>query len=95
MTSSSAIRRRRYVMVDDKLRILVRMKQIWKDRLTTIFPRQGHYALDPKNISAYPSADLTIEHIGDLVDCDLSALLGATKTGAHDRSNHEADPTTA
>ncbi len=86
---------RHYVMVDDKLRILDAMKQIWEDRLTTIFPRQGHYALDPKNISAYPPADLTIEHIGDLVDCDLSALLGVTNTGVHDRSNHEADPTTA
>ncbi len=86
---------RRYVMVDDKLRILAAMKKTWKDRLMTIFPRQGHYALDPKNISAYPSADLAIEHIGDLVDCDLSALLGATNMGLHDRSNHEADPTTA
>ena len=46
---------RRYVMVDDKLRILAAMKKIWEDRLTTVFPRQGHYALDPKNISAYPA----------------------------------------
>jgi len=68
---------RHYVMVDDKLRILAAMKQIWGDRLTTIFPRQGHYALDPQNIAAYPAADLTVERIGDLVNCDLSALLGA------------------
>ncbi len=40
---------RHYVMVDDKLRILAAMKQVWADRLTTIFPRQGHYALDPDN----------------------------------------------
>ena len=59
---------RHYVMVDDKLRILAAMKQVWADRLTTIFPRQGHYALDPKNISAYPAADVTVERIGDLVN---------------------------
>jgi len=64
-----------YVMVDDKLRILAAMKKIWGDRLTTVFPRQGHYALDPKNVRDYPAADLTVERIGDLVDCDLSALL--------------------
>ena len=45
---------RHYVMVDDKLRILAAMKEIWGDRLTTVFPRQGHYALDPKNLAAYP-----------------------------------------
>jgi len=58
---------RRYVMIDDKLRILAAMKRIWKDRLTTIFPRQGHYALDSGNSAAYPPADISIEHIGDLV----------------------------
>ena len=72
---------RRYVMVDDKLRILAAMKKIWGGRLTTIFPRQGHYALDPKNITAYPAADLTVERIGDLVNCDLPAPPGATGAG--------------
>ena len=67
---------RHYVMVDDKLRILADMKKVWRDRLTTIFPRQGHYALDPTNIDKYPAADVTVERIGDLVDCDLSTLLG-------------------
>ncbi|MGZ8233358.1 HAD family hydrolase [Methylobacter tundripaludum] len=70
---------RHYVMVDDKLRILAAMKRIWGDRLTTIFPRQGHYALDPENIAAYPPADITIEHIGDLIDYDFSTLLGIAK----------------
>jgi hypothetical protein len=65
---------RHYVMVDDKLRILAEMKKVWGSRLTTIFPRQGHYALDPHNIDKYPAADVTVEHIGDLVDCDLSVL---------------------
>jgi FMN phosphatase YigB (HAD superfamily) len=64
---------RRYVMIDDKLRILTAMKKIWKDRLTTVFPRQGHYALDPANVAAYPPADITIERIGDLVNIDFAA----------------------
>jgi hypothetical protein len=51
------------------------MKDIWGDRLTTVFPRQGHYALDSKNVAAYPPAALTIEHIGDLVNYDLADLL--------------------
>jgi FMN phosphatase YigB (HAD superfamily) len=70
---------RHYVMVDDKLRILAAMKRIWGDRLTTVWPRQGHYALDSKAIATYPPADLTIERIGDLVNYGLPALLGAFK----------------
>ena len=66
---------RHYVVVDDKLRILAAMKQAWGGRLTTVFPRQGHYALDAKNIAAYPPAALTIERIGELVHYDLAALL--------------------
>jgi FMN phosphatase YigB (HAD superfamily) len=62
---------RRYVMVDDKLRILAAMKAIWGSRLTTVFPRQGHYALDRANIAAYPPADITIERIGDLTGLEL------------------------
>lgn len=56
-----------YVVVDDKLRILTAIKEIWGQRVTTVFPRQGHYALDEKAISIYPPADHTIERIGDLV----------------------------
>jgi hypothetical protein len=70
---------RRYVMVDDKLRILAAMKRIWGDQLTTVWPRQGHYALDPQAIAKYPPADVTIERIGDLVNYDLTALLDAAK----------------
>jgi FMN phosphatase YigB (HAD superfamily) len=61
----------RYVMVDDKLRILTAMKGAWGDSLTTIFPRQGHYALDPKQIAAYPAADVTVERIGDLLNLSI------------------------
>jgi len=66
---------RHYVMVDDKLRILAAMKAIWRERLTTIFPRQGHYALDPGILAAQPAADITIECIGELADLDLSPLI--------------------
>jgi FMN phosphatase YigB (HAD superfamily) len=62
---------RHYVMVDDKLRILAAMKDVWGDRLTTVFPRQGHYALDPRIVGAYPAADITIERIGELASFDL------------------------
>lgn len=70
---------RHYVMVDDKLRLLAAMKKIWGERLTTVFPRQGHYALDLRNIAAYPPADITVERIGELVNYDLSTLLGAAE----------------
>ena len=66
-------------MVDDKLHILAAMKAIWRERLTTVFPHQGHYALDPKAIASYPPADLTVERVGDLVNYDLPALLGTVK----------------
>lgn len=69
---------RHYVMVDDKLRILAAMKEVLQDRLTTVFPRQGHYAFDPANIANYPAADFTVERIGDLADFDLAKLLGTT-----------------
>lgn len=65
----------RYVLVDDKLRILTAIKQIWGERVTTVFPRQGHYALDSKETNKYPAADVKIERIGDLLNRDLSALL--------------------
>ena len=64
-----------YVLVDDKLRILTAVKEAWGARVTTIFPRQGHYAHDPKGLACYPPADITVEHIGDLLRCELPALL--------------------
>jgi FMN phosphatase YigB (HAD superfamily) len=67
---------RRYVMIDDKLRILAAVKEQWSDRVTTVFPRQGHYALKPENVTAYPQADITIEKIGDLMHYELSVLSG-------------------
>lgn len=66
---------RRYVMLDDKLRILAAMKAVWGSRLTTIFVRQGHYAMDEKAIAQYPPADYTLERIGDFVNLDLGNLV--------------------
>jgi haloacid dehalogenase-like hydrolase len=65
---------RHYVLVDDKIRILHAVKQVWGDRVTTVFPRQGRYAIDPREVTAHPPADLTIERIGDLLHHDLAAL---------------------
>jgi hypothetical protein len=66
---------KRYVMVDDKLRILTAMKKVWGSRLVTVFPVQGHYAHDPKVLTEFPPADVTIERIGDLLNYDLEVLL--------------------
>ncbi|MHB1331974.1 MAG: HAD family hydrolase [Sulfuriferula sp.] len=72
---------RHYIMVDDKLRILAEMKKIWGNRLTTVFPRQGHYALDPGNSAAYAPADITIERIDELINYDFFTLPGTPQTG--------------
>jgi FMN phosphatase YigB (HAD superfamily) len=66
---------RHYVMVDDKLRILTAMKKAWGAKLTTVFPRQGHYAFDPKEISSNPPADVTVERIGELAEINVESLL--------------------
>ncbi len=62
---------RHYVMVDDKLRILTSMKSNWRTQLTTVFPRQGHYALDSEVLSSFPPADITIDRIDALLNFDL------------------------
>ena len=56
-----------YILVDDKIRILSAIKKIWGDKITTIFPKQGHYALDEKEVAKYPKADISIERIGDIL----------------------------
>ena len=66
-----------YVLVDDKLRILTAVKRAWGGRVTSVFPRQGHYAHDPKALATYPPADVSVERIGDLLSYDLPALLAA------------------
>jgi FMN phosphatase YigB (HAD superfamily) len=64
-----------YVLIDDKIRILTDVKKVWGNRVTTVFPRQGHYALDPKIVAAYPPADITIARIGELLNYSAESLL--------------------
>jgi FMN phosphatase YigB (HAD superfamily) len=68
-----------YVVVDDKLRILTAIKRAWGKRVTTVFPRQGHYAHDTEAIAKFPPADISIDRIGELLDFDLPGLLGAAR----------------
>jgi len=72
-----------YVLIDDKLRILAAVKKTWSERVTTVFPKQGHYAHDPKILAEFPPADIELARIGDLITCDLSSFL----------ENHAAQPT--
>jgi FMN phosphatase YigB (HAD superfamily) len=60
-----------YVVVDDKLRILTAIKQVWRSRVTTVFVQQGHYAHDQLTIAKYPPADVTLERIGEFVGFDV------------------------
>lgn len=71
---------RHYVLVEDKLRILAAVKQAWGPRITTVFVRQGQYAHDAQVLAAYPPADLTVDHIADLLHIDPSALHGAARS---------------
>jgi hypothetical protein len=66
----------RYVLVDDKIRILTAIKKVWGARVTTVFVRQGHYAR-AADVADYPHADVSIERIGELLATDRAALLGA------------------
>jgi FMN phosphatase YigB (HAD superfamily) len=61
----------RYVMIDDKVRILAAMKAARQSRLTTVFVRQGHYAHDASLVAAHPPADVTVDRIGDLIDREI------------------------
>jgi FMN phosphatase YigB (HAD superfamily) len=72
---------RHYVMIDDKLRVLAAMKQTLRETLTAVFVRQGHYALDPGNVAAYPAADVSVDTIADLFEVDIGAL-GAKEPAA-------------
>jgi hypothetical protein len=46
---------------------------IWGKRVTTVFPKQGHF--DPKILAENPPADIELSRISDLLNCDLAALL--------------------
>jgi FMN phosphatase YigB (HAD superfamily) len=77
-----------YVMVDDKVRILAAIKKYWGERVTTIFPRQGHYALDPALVAQFPKPDITIERIGELQKYSLEQILAAATKGPGQDSGH-------
>lgn len=68
----------RYVLIDDKLRILSAVKKIWGERVTTVFPKQGHYAFDPDILAECPPADIELAEISDLLTYDLPAILKKT-----------------
>jgi FMN phosphatase YigB (HAD superfamily) len=70
-----------YVLVDDKLRILTIIKGVWGRRVTTVFPRQGHYAHDPAVLTKYPPADVSVERIGELLNYNLQSLIAAGRGG--------------
>ena len=67
-----------YVLIDDKLRILSAVKALWGDAVTTVFPKQGHYALDSREVAKYPRADIELASIGELLEHDLRSLLRRT-----------------
>jgi hypothetical protein len=69
-----------YVLIDDKVRILDAVKKAWGARVTTVFPRQGHYAADAKETAKYPTPDVTVDRIDQLLEYDLARLRAATKT---------------
>jgi len=75
-----------YVLIDDKLRILTAVKKIWRTRVTTVFVRQGHYALDPKILAKYPPADVDIQSIGDIVRLELEELVCGRATAPKHKS---------
>jgi hypothetical protein len=68
-----------YVMIDDKVRLLTAIKKFWGPRVTTIFPRQGHYALNAAEVAKYPRPDITIERIGELMDYTFDELRAAAQ----------------
>jgi len=57
----------RYVMVDDKLWLLHAIKKYWTTRVTTVWPKQGHYVTDGR-VRTLPPPDVTVERIGGLLD---------------------------
>ncbi len=72
---------RHYVLIDDKLRILTAVKKAWGAKVTTVFPKQGHYAHDPQVLKTYPPADVSVERIGDLLNYGRDAFWPAEKSG--------------
>ncbi len=68
-----------YVLIDDKVRILDAVKKTWGKNVTTVFPRQGHYAADAQEVAKYMPPDVTVDRINQLLNYDLTKLRAATK----------------
>jgi FMN phosphatase YigB (HAD superfamily) len=68
-----------YVLIDDKVRILDAVKKTWGANVTTVFPKQGHYAADVKEVAKYMTPDVTVDRIDQLRDYDLARLRAKTK----------------
>ena len=83
-----ATRPEHYVLVDDKLRILSAMKHVWGDRLTTVFPRQGHYAHDPDVLARVPAGRR--HHRADRRPGRLRPAGAARRAAAARRNEHES-----
>lgn len=66
----------RYVLVDDKPRILTAVKRAWGERVVTVFPRQGRYAHDADELAAAVAPDVVVERIGALAELDLAGVVG-------------------
>jgi hypothetical protein len=79
-----------YVMVDDKLRMLAAIRKSFGNHVTTIFPKQGKFANNPKVLGSYPSGDVTIERISDLLSFDLHNLLRGLAIARTARNNSAA-----
>ena len=81
-----------YVLVDDKLRILTAVKKILGNRVTTVLPRQGKFALDPAAPAAYPAADITVERISNLLSYGLADLVLRGQMGGKRISVNHPEP---
>lgn len=66
---------KRYILVDDKVRILSAVKSVWGERVKTVFPKQGHYAADENEVAKYRTPDFAIDRIGDLINVDIQRLI--------------------
>lgn len=69
-----------YFVFDDKIRILSAIKDQWCERVTTVFVKQGHYAVDVETVSQFPKADIEIERIGDLLEISQIIISASSLT---------------
>ena len=81
---------KRYVMIDDKLRILNAVKEVWGERVITVFPKQGHYARDRDILARYPRADIHLDHLRDLTNCALAAFVATPERRQHESNESRA-----